>query len=88
MFQVFNTCVNTIRTIPTLVYDEKHVEDVDTDGEDHIYDQCRYVMMDHPIAPRANTIELPPSFEEDPLGLWKDRQKINGRQNIWNFYHV
>jgi hypothetical protein len=45
-------------------------------------------MMDHPIAPRANTIELPPSFEEDPLGLWKDRQKINGRQNIWNFYSV
>jgi hypothetical protein len=25
------------------------VEDINTDGEDHIYDECRYVAMAHPI---------------------------------------
>ena len=40
MFQVFNTCPHFIRTLPTLVYDEKKVEDINTDQEDHIYDEC------------------------------------------------
>lgn len=35
MLQVFNTCRHTIRTIPTLVYDETNVEDINSDGEDH-----------------------------------------------------
>lgn len=48
---VFNTCKHFIRTIPALVYDEKRVEDIDTDGEDHIYDECRYVAMENPVAP-------------------------------------
>ena len=51
---VFSTCVNTIRTIPTLIYSQKNVEDVDTDCEDHIYDALRYFLMCCPIsAPRA-----------------------------------
>jgi len=48
-FQVFDTCKNFIRTVPNLVYDETDVEDVDTDGEDHIYDEWRYVCMRNPI---------------------------------------
>lgn len=48
---VFNTCKHFIRTVPNLVYDEKDVEDIDTDGEDHIYDATRYVLMANPIAP-------------------------------------
>ena len=51
MFQVFNTCKGFIRTVPTLVYDEHKVEDVDTSMEDHIYDEWRYVMMENPITP-------------------------------------
>lgn len=51
-FQVFNTCKGFLRTIPSLVYDEHHVEDVDTSMEDHIYDECRYVLMENPISPR------------------------------------
>ena len=34
-FYVFKTCVNTTRTIPSLVYSQTKVEDVDTAGEDH-----------------------------------------------------
>lgn len=57
MFQVFNTCTNFIRTIPNLVYSDKHPEDIDTDLEDHIYDECRYVLMENPISPRMNVAQ-------------------------------
>ncbi|MBQ3021905.1 MAG: terminase family protein [Clostridia bacterium] len=51
MLYVFNTCRHFIRTVPALVYDTVHVEDVDSTTEDHIYDECRYVCMEHPINP-------------------------------------
>ncbi len=65
MFQVFNTNRHFIRTVPTLVYDEHKVEDVDTSMEDHIYDEWRYVMMDSPISPKAPEKVAPKPF--DPL---------------------
>lgn len=70
MFQVFDTCKHFIRTLPTLVYDQKHIEDIDTTQEDHIYDECRYVLMENPISPRQNMIEKAPEF--DPLNMWAD----------------
>lgn len=53
MLYVFDTCKHFIRTVPSLVYSERNVEDVDTDGEDHIYDECRYVLMENPIAAKV-----------------------------------
>lgn len=41
----FNTCVDSIRTIPTLIHDDLHPEDVNTDGEDHAADTDRYMLM-------------------------------------------
>ena len=75
MLYIFNTCRHFIRTIPNLVYDEKHVEDIDTTQEDHIYDECRYVIMEHPIAPRKNIKREIPA--EDPLDLYKDIKPKN-----------
>lgn len=71
MLYVFSTCKHFIRTIPSLVYSQVDVEDVDSDGEDHIYDECRYVCMEAPCG-----TPLPPSIralEEDPLGLRGER---------------
>ena len=65
MFYVFNTCKHFIRTIPLLLYDEHKVEDVDTDGEDHIADMWRYVLMSRPIQPRAKAQRDP--YEDSPL---------------------
>ena len=70
MFYVFNTCKHFIRCIPSLVYDETNVEDVDTSQEDHNYDEWRYVCMSRPIEPRINVQPddaewTPPP--EDPL---------------------
>ena len=77
MFQVFTTCRNFIRTIPSLVYDEVHVEDIDTKQEDHIYDECRYVLMENPITPQKKRGE-PPPMRNDPLDLdpRKDKTKF------------
>jgi hypothetical protein len=47
---IFETCGNLIRTLPSLVYDDRKVEDLDTDGEDHLADALRYAMM-HTYAP-------------------------------------
>lgn len=65
MLYVFNTNRNFIRTVPSLVYDQADVEDVDTDGEDHIYDELRYACMRHPISPRENV--KPKLWQYDPL---------------------
>ena len=67
MFQVFDTCRNFIRTIPNLVYSMSNVEDIDTTQEDHIYDECRYVLMENPISPRQRELMEPP--KDDPLEL-------------------
>ena len=65
MLYVFNTCKHFIRTVPNLVYSETNVEDINTDGEDHIYDELRYVCMKNPIAARMH---VPPKQKlYDPL---------------------
>ena len=65
MLYVFNTCKDFIRTIPSLAYDDKKVEDIDTDGEDHIYDETRYFLMSRPIAPKVKGTR--PVKKYDPL---------------------
>ncbi|MBD5161434.1 MAG: Terminase-like family protein [Oscillibacter sp.] len=72
MLYVFSTCKHFIRTVPSLVYSEKDVEDIDTDGEDHIYDELRYVCMENPIAPRLR--KTPPPEMYDPLDLRMEQQ--------------
>lgn len=72
MFYAFTACKHFIRTLPTLVYDQRHVEDIDTTQEDHAYDECRYVFMDNPIAPRKNVLQ--PRLQYDPLDLLAENQ--------------
>ncbi|MBQ9412688.1 MAG: terminase family protein [Oscillospiraceae bacterium] len=56
---VFKGCRNLIRTLPALVYDASDPEDVDTRGEDHAYDELRYVCMKNPIAPARSAPPAP-----------------------------
>ncbi|MFR2151029.1 MAG: hypothetical protein ACLS7Z_11250 [Christensenellales bacterium] len=44
MLYVFENCRDFRRTIPALVYDARKPEDIDTAGEDHIYDETRYFL--------------------------------------------
>lgn len=46
--RIFENCRNLIRTLPALPLDERDIEDVDTDAEDHAYDTLRYGVMSCP----------------------------------------
>ncbi len=67
MLYVFETCPHFIRTVPALIYDAADPEDVDSAGEDHIYDELRYVCMKNPIAPPPAARALA-ARGFDPLG--------------------
>lgn len=82
MLYVFDTCKNFIRTFPALVYDESNVEDIDTEGEDHIYDMVRYVAMKNPIAPRPRVITKPKPY--NPLD--SDVPTDYGRYDFYRRY--
>jgi hypothetical protein len=66
--QVFSTCVHWWRTVPVLPLDKLNPEDVDTDAEDHAYDECRYMMSARPMKSR-----LPKSADKPFSGesLWR-----------------
>lgn len=42
---IFDTCTQFIRTVPVLPRDERKTDDVDSDAEDHVYDESRYRLM-------------------------------------------
>lgn len=54
MIYTFDTCRDSIRTIPALPHDKNKAEDIDTDAEDHAADEWRYACMSRPwIRPTA-----------------------------------
>lgn len=53
MLYFFDTCRDTIRTLPALQHDDTRPEDVDTDGEDHAPDETRYAVMSRPYVREA-----------------------------------
>ena len=59
---IFRNCKAFIRTIPMLRYSQTNPEDVDTDMEDHVADEVRYLCMSRPVKPRA----------AQDLKIWKD----------------
>lgn len=63
---IFSNCKGFIRTMPGLMYSDTKPEDLDTDGEDHIADEVRYMCMSRPIKPIVS--EKPEIlFTSDPL---------------------
>lgn len=71
MLYVFNICHDFIRTIPALTYHPLHVEDIDSEGEDHIYDETRYLCMYRPIKAPKQVYKKAALVREDPLELFK-----------------
>lgn len=58
----FDTCRDSIRTIPIMQHDKSKVEDLNSDMEDHAVDQIRYACTSRPYAlptppPKASVIE-------------------------------
>jgi hypothetical protein len=51
MIYCFDSCRDSIRTIPVLQHDSDRIEDVDTEAEDHAADEWRYACMSRPWVP-------------------------------------
>jgi hypothetical protein len=77
MFQVFNTCYHTIRTMPMLLPDPRKPEDVDSSLEDHIYDSDRYGLMSSFVSSpqatmrRVHAMAVQP-VKQQPYSVLKD----------------
>jgi hypothetical protein len=65
-FLVTENCLNFIRTIPGLIHDSIITEDLDTSGEDHAADECRYALMSRPRIPI-----LPPPPKTPAKEFWE-----------------
>jgi len=50
MIVFFDTCVDTLRTLPVMQHDVLDPEDMDTEMEDHAIDDIRYGCMARPWA--------------------------------------
>jgi hypothetical protein len=59
MVYCFSTCVDSIRTIPSVQHDQRRPEDVDTESEDHAADEWRYGLMSRPWVRPAPIVEPP-----------------------------
>ena len=68
-FYVFRNCKNFIRTIPLMMYDQHKPEDLDSDLEDHIADEWRYINMSRPIKPIMPAVKK--TILSDPLDQFK-----------------
>lgn len=55
MLYVLDNCADTIRTLPSLQHDDTDTEDIDTEGEDHAYDEIRYACMSRPWVPKGES---------------------------------
>lgn len=73
MMYVFNNCKAFIRTIPLLEYDKVKVEDLNSEGEDHVADETRYFLMSRPIAPKK--AKAPDNYANNPLSYALDIPK-------------
>jgi len=50
MMMIYDTCKEFIRTIPALCADDINPEDIDTQQEDHIYDEACHICMARPLS--------------------------------------
>lgn len=74
MLYVFKNCLDFIRTVPSITYDLSRPEDINTQGEDHIYDETRYMCMFRPIT-ETRKKEKQKGIGFDPLELF-ERPKV------------
>ena len=71
---VFEGCGAFRRTIPTLRFDERVPEDLDTTGEDHAADEWRYLCMARPVKPRP--VECTRPLQADPLNQLEPLRRV------------
>lgn len=87
MLYFLDCCEDSIRTIPTLQHDDHDPEDVDTEAEDHAYDETRYAVMSRPWipyrapAPASNLPKLPNELTITELVDRQREKRLNQEQD-------
>lgn len=81
MMQVYKSCRHFIRTIPTLAIDEDNVEDIDTEQEDHVYDEACHVAMARPLVVDEETLK---KQAEEARKAEAKADLPEGQQKIWS----
>ncbi len=77
MIYCFDTCTDSIRTIPALQHDTHRPEDIDTNMEDHAADEWRYACMSRPWVKASPVANKPKSdrwakaFNRQSTESWK-----------------
>ena len=86
MLQVYSSCRHFIRTVPALAIDADNVEDIDTEQEDHVYDEACHIAMARPMV--IDEGELKQQIEvqkkeaeraalpQNQQGIWTELDKI------------
>lgn len=81
MFMVMDNCAHWIRTVPYLTADPRNPEDINTELEDHAYDETRYALMSEFVlnprrlrvreryAPTGRSTVKPTPYDELRAGL-------------------
>ncbi|MEK9207326.1 MAG: phage terminase large subunit [Patescibacteria group bacterium] len=77
--RIFDTCINMIRTLPSLVHDPIELQDVDTHGEDHAADDLRYFLQTlrdqrspKPMTSAERKMKWMKRQEDEPLNFYGD----------------
>lgn len=78
-FKAFSNCDHFWRTMPEMREDKKRPEDVDSDGEDHIYDCVRYGFMFRPVKPKHTHREPDGTFQAERKRLIRARKMAQSR---------
>ena len=86
MMLIYRNCSEFIRTIPNLVVDKNNIEDIDTDGEDHIYDEVCHICMARPLAhdidaaqvdmERKKKEALRANLDRNSRAVWEDLDRL------------
>jgi hypothetical protein len=96
MLVVGSGCRHFLRTVPSLAMDEDNPEDIDTEQEDHVYDEACHVVMARAYGLKQSEIEkivelkakeekmaaLPLAHRE----VWGELDKIREQLEQENFY--
>jgi phage terminase large subunit len=74
MVQVYSSCIHFIRTVPSLVVDPNNIEDISSDGEDHVGDEAALLFMYRPVTqmPVKEEIRRPPADITEVMRLERD----------------
>lgn len=83
----FPNCYDSIRTIPSLVYDDHNAEDLDSDGEDHCADIDRYFLQTLRNR-KANKPETREAKKIKEFNLKKNGFVINDFANLNRFTNL